>query len=34
LNQQRVQTDKAVAEAEAAWLAAEEELETASGEAA
>ena len=29
LNQQRAQTDKAIAEAEAAWLAAEEELEAA-----
>ena len=34
LNQQRAQTDKAVAEAEVEWLAAEEELENASGEAA
>ncbi|MDP6831535.1 MAG: ABC-F family ATP-binding cassette domain-containing protein, partial [Alphaproteobacteria bacterium] len=29
LNQERAQTDKAIAEAEAAWLAAEEELEAA-----
>ena len=34
LNQERAQTDKAVAEAEAEWLAAEEELEAASGAAA
>ncbi|MBT4486367.1 MAG: hypothetical protein HOC72_02445 [Rhodospirillaceae bacterium] len=29
LNQQRAQTDKAIAKAEAAWLAAEETLEAA-----